>query len=87
MVDASDGQLSEMITNPGGDENRMVVPKAGRAKAAVDPGKAVEKAAKVGSSISTTIPYSLFLEGKRADRKKGCKGREREEGQGGSRES
>ena len=74
VVDAPDDQLSERITHPGGDENRMVVPKAGRPKTTVDPGKAVEKAAKVGLSTSTGGHYSLSFEGERADRKKGCKG-------------
>lgn len=46
VVDAPDDQLSERTTNHGSDENRMAIPKAGRPKAAVDPGKAVEKAAK-----------------------------------------
>ena len=47
VVDASDGQLSERMMNPGGDENQMASRKPGRPKAAVDPEKAVEKAAKV----------------------------------------
>jgi hypothetical protein len=46
--DAPENQLSEKTTNPGGDENQMTVNKPGRLRAAVDPGKAVEKAAKVG---------------------------------------
>jgi hypothetical protein len=35
------------MMNPGGDENQMASRKPGRPKAAVDPEKAVEKAAKV----------------------------------------
>ena len=47
MNDAPESQLSEKTTNPGGDENQMSVNKPGRPRAAVDPCKAVEKAAKV----------------------------------------
>jgi hypothetical protein len=68
VVDAPEGQLPEKTTNHGGDENRTTIPKAGRPKAAVDPGKAVEKAAKVGLSIFTAYHYCLFIEGERADR-------------------
>ena len=46
--DAPENQLSEKTTNPGGDENQMTVNKSGRPRAAVDPEKAIEKAAKVG---------------------------------------
>jgi hypothetical protein len=46
--DAPESQFPEKTTNPGGDENQMTVSKPGRPRAAVDPGKAVEKAAKVG---------------------------------------
>ena len=52
VVDALDDQMPERMTNHGGDENRTI-PKTGRPMAAVDPGKAVEKAAKVGLSIFT----------------------------------
>lgn len=67
VVDAPGGQLAERTTNRGGDENRTIL-KASRPKAAVDPGKAVEKAAKVGLSIFSPYHYRLFLEGERADR-------------------
>jgi chromatin assembly factor 1 subunit A len=52
---ASENQLSERTTNSGGDENQTIVNKSGRPRAAVDPAKAVEKAAKVGLSISANI--------------------------------
>ena len=67
VVDAPDDQMPEKTTNHGGDENRTAIPKTGRSKAAVDPGKAVEKAAKVGLFIFTAF-YYLFLEGERTDR-------------------
>lgn len=68
VVDAPGDQLAERKTNHGGDENQTTIPKAGRPKATVDPGKAVEKAAKVGLSIFGTDHYRLFIEGERADR-------------------
>lgn len=86
VVDAPGDQLAERTTNHSGDENRTI-PKAGRPKAAVDSGKAVEKAAKVGLSIFAVYHYRLFIEGERADRQKGCQSGEREEGQGISRKS
>jgi chromatin assembly factor 1 subunit A len=52
---ASENQLSERTTNSGGDENQTIVNKSGRPRSAVDPAKAVEKAAKVGLSISANI--------------------------------
>jgi hypothetical protein len=67
VVDAPGGQLAERTTNHDGDENRTI-PKAGRLKAAIDPGKTVEKAAKVGLSIFAAYHYRLFIEGERADR-------------------
>jgi chromatin assembly factor 1 subunit A len=56
--------LPEKVTKPGSDENQMASRKPGRPKATADPGKAVEKAAKVGLSIFTILlahcfPYSL----------------------------
>jgi hypothetical protein len=44
---APENQLSERTTNSGGEENQMTPRKAGRPRAAVDSGKAIEKAAKV----------------------------------------
>jgi hypothetical protein len=67
VVDALDGQPAEKTTNHGGDENR-IIPKASRPKATVDPGKAVEMAAKVGLSVFATYHYHLFVEGERTDR-------------------
>lgn len=52
---APENQLSERTTNSGGDENQMTPHKPGRSRAAVDPEKAIEKAAKVSLSISTNI--------------------------------
>ncbi|KAI0003285.1 hypothetical protein BJV74DRAFT_943985 [Russula compacta] len=43
VVDASDDQLSERTTNPGGDENQMTPRKPGRARAAIDPGKVAKE--------------------------------------------
>jgi len=68
VVDAPDDQLLERTTNHGGDENRTTTPNTDHPKAAVDPGKAVEKAAKVGLSIFTAYHYYLSIEGERADR-------------------
>jgi hypothetical protein len=91
VAGASADQLSERVTNPDGDENQMASRKPGRPRAAVDSGKAVEKkAAKVGLSIFFILMAdrcSLLLEGERADRKKSCQSREREERQGIPRES
>jgi hypothetical protein len=67
VVDALDHPLPERTTSHGSDENRTTMLKAGRPKAAVDPGKAVEKAAKVGLSIFTIYYYCSFIEGERAD--------------------
>jgi hypothetical protein len=61
VVDASASQLSERVTNPGGDENQMTPRKPGRPKTAADPGKAVEKTAKVGSSIFTILITDRFF--------------------------
>ena len=44
---APDVKQSEMLVNAAGDENQVIARKAGRAKTAIDPEKAVEKAAKV----------------------------------------
>lgn len=57
VVDASDDQLSEMTTNPGGDKNQMTPRKPGRARAAIDPGKV----AKVGLSIYLLISWLIML--------------------------
>jgi hypothetical protein len=67
VVDPPGGQLAERTVNHGGDENRTIT-KADRPKAAIDPGKAVEKAAKVGLSIFAAYHDCLFIEGERADR-------------------
>ena len=82
--DASENQLSE-TTNPGGDENQMVVHKPGRSRAAVDPEKAVEKAAKVGLSISSKLmadylPHS-FKEKERNEKKAAKAEKERKDKQ------
>jgi hypothetical protein len=68
VVDAPDDQMPERTTNHGGDENGTTIPKTGRTKAAADPGKAVEKAAKVGLAIFIAYYYYSFMEGERADR-------------------
>jgi len=68
VVDAPDDQPPERMTNHGGDENRTTISKAGRPKAAVDPGKAVEKAAKVGLSIFIAYHYCLFKQYKEKER-------------------
>jgi hypothetical protein len=60
VVGATDGQLLER-TSPGGDENQTTVRKPSRPKAAVDPGKAVERAAKVGLPISINITLFMIL--------------------------
>ena len=62
VVDNAPGnQLSERATNSGGDENQMTPHKLGRSRAAVDPGKAIEKAAKVSSSRSANIMADYIL--------------------------
>ena len=43
---APENQLSERTTNSGGEENQVTPHKPGRSRAAVDPGKAIEKAVK-----------------------------------------
>jgi len=48
---APENQLSES-TNSGGDENQLTPHKPGRSRAAVDPARAIEKAAKVSLTIS-----------------------------------
>lgn len=73
MVDAPNDQLRERTMVHCGDENRTTLPKAGRPKAAVDPGKAVEKAAKVGLSISTLITIAYPLKEKERTDKKAAK--------------
>ena len=52
---APENQLSERTTNSGGEENQMTPRKPGRPRAAVDSGKAIEKAAKVRLTISAYI--------------------------------
>lgn len=59
---APENQLSEMTTNSGGDENQMTPHKPGRSRAAVDPGKATEKAAKVSLSRSAEIMADYILD-------------------------
>ncbi|KAI0253932.1 chromatin assembly factor 1 subunit A-domain-containing protein [Lactifluus subvellereus] len=46
VVDASHDNLSEGAASAGGDENQMVVRKAGRSKGAINPERATERAAK-----------------------------------------
>ena len=47
IVDNAPDVKPSEILNAAGDENQMIARKAGRAKTAIDPEKAVEKAAKV----------------------------------------
>ena len=47
IVDNTPDVKPSEILNAAGDENQMIARKAGRAKTAIDPEKAVEKAAKV----------------------------------------
>ena len=58
---APENQLSERTTNSGGDENQMTPHKPGRSRAAVDPVKAIEQAAKVSLTISANAVADCIL--------------------------
>ena len=60
-INAPEIQLSERTTNSGGDENQMTPHKPDRSRAAVDPAKAIEKAAKVSLSISANAVADYTL--------------------------
>jgi len=48
-------------TNSGGDENQMTPHKPGRSRAAVDPAKAIERAAKVRLTLSANAALDYIL--------------------------
>jgi len=58
---APENELFERTTNSGGDENQMTLHKPGRSRVAVDPAKAIEKAAKVSSTISANAVVDYIL--------------------------
>ena len=58
---APENQLSEWTTSSGGDENQMTPHKPGRSRAAVDPAKAIEKAAKVSLTLSANAVVDYIL--------------------------
>jgi len=57
---APENQLSERI-NSGGDENQLTPHKPGRPRAAVDPARAIEKAAKVSLTISANAMADCII--------------------------
>ena len=60
MDNAPENQPSER-TNSGGDENHMTPHKPGRPRAAVDPARAIEKAAKVSLTISANAMADCII--------------------------
>ena len=61
MDNAPENQLSERTTNSGGDENRITPHKPGRPRAAVDPARAIEKAARVSLTISANAMADCIM--------------------------
>ena len=73
VIAVSDDQPSERTTNPGGEENQKASRKPGRSRAAADPGKAVEKAVKVGLSLCTLLAVAYSSKEKERTGKKVAK--------------